>query len=108
MGLSPIVVLKITDFLNTHFSECLLFFVSLCLSITVQFGPDELGPTPFLCLSLEKVELCLCFLAGVIWHLSLAHDVVAVYASGDACQKGHRRDRGGRGRRNEGRGGMQK
>lgn len=56
-----------------------------------------LGPTPCLCLSLEKVERCLCFLAGAIWHLSLALDVVAVYASGTACQKGHRRGRVGRG-----------
>lgn len=92
----------------THICESISFFVSLCLSVILLFGLDRLGPTPFLCLSLEKVELCLCFLAGVIWHLSLAHDVVAVYASGDACQKGHRRDRGGRGRRREGRGGMQK
>lgn len=48
----------------------------------MRFGPEKLGPASFLCLSLEKVELCLCFLAAVIWHLSLAHDVVAVYARG--------------------------
>ena len=100
-------MLIITDFLITHFCKSLPFFVSLRLSIILPFGLDKLGPTPFLCLSREKVELCLCFLAGVIWHLSLAHDVVAVYASGDACQKGHRQDRGGRGR-SEVRGGMQK
>lgn len=39
------------------------------------------------------------FLASMIWHLFLAHDVEAAYASCDACQKGHRQDRGGRGRR---------
>lgn len=84
------------------------FFVPLRFSITLMFGLEELGPAPFLCPSLEKVELCLCFLAGVIWHLSLAHDFEAVYASSDACQKGHRQDKGGRGRRNKDRAGMQK
>lgn len=64
------------------------------------FSMYQFGLTLSLCLSLEKVGPCLCFLAGVTWHLSLAHDVAAVYASGKACQKGHRQDRVGR----EGRG----
>lgn len=96
---STLSVLIITDFLDYTFFFCkhLSIFVSFCLSIILCFGLEKLGLAPFLCLSLEKVELCLCFLAGVIWHLSLAHDVVAVYASGSACQEGHRKDRGGRG-----------
>lgn len=82
--------------LITHCCGCL---PSLCLTLPQCHSavwPGQAWPLSF-SLSLEKVDLCLCFLAGVIWHLSLAHDVVAVYASGDACQKGHRRDRGGRG-----------
>lgn len=102
-------MLIIADFLDYTFFVNFVLSLSHSASVSFcRFGLDKLGPTPFLCLSLEKVELCLCFLAGVIWHLSLAHDVVAVYASSDACQKGHRQDRGGRGRRSEGRGGMQK
>lgn len=66
-------------------------------SVQFCFSVQQFGLALSLCLSLEKVGPCLCFLAGVTWHLSLAHDVVAVYASGDACQKGHRRDRVGRG-----------
>lgn len=72
----------------------LLFLCLISLPYSSVFQRTRLGS--LLCLSLEKVGPCLCFLAGVTWHLSLAHDVVAVYASVDACQKGHRQDRVGR------------
>lgn len=57
---SCVKVLIIIDFCDFP------FFVPHCFSIILCFGLDRLGPSPFLCLSLEKVALCLCFLAGAI------------------------------------------
>lgn len=104
---SPVKVLVITHFPDSTFLvEYLPLFVSVSFCRSAWTG---LALLLFFVSSLEKVELCLCFLAGVIWHLSLAHDVEAVYASGDVCQKGHRRDRGGGGGGwSKGKGGMQK